>query len=37
MALAKLLLRQDKELLVEKNFYKEGNDLAGSLLSQDKI
>ena len=33
---SKILLRQDKELLVEKNFYMEGNELARSLLSQDK-
>ena len=30
MSLAQLSLRQGKELLVEKNFYKEGNELARS-------
>ena len=36
MSLAKLLLRQGKGNWWRKNFYMEGNELARSLLSQDK-
>ena len=36
MTLAKVLLRQEKEFLVEENFYTERNELARSLLSQGK-